>query len=490
MKKTLTLLGLILACNVYGQNTVQTINITPGRESSNPSNLTVFKDRLYFYATDENYNQQIWSTDGVTAPTKTIIIGKTTGNHRQVINSGAGCMAVLNNKLYFVGRDSQDTFRIYYTDGTTKSSISLNTANTHPYLFTVFKNQLYFAHFSSSTTHEVYRLNPTDNSITRVTGISVPSGVGFSEMVELNGKLMISGYDGNNFHYKLWEYNPVNNTTIVVDSSFSGGWGSTPSTLAKLVVENNRLYYRFSDFFRQYTGIGKPSTIARMDYTVQDGDFMLNNGIIYYTGMASLTGNISLSWKNTLDDKNRQLSDINGSNIDGIVKFGKYLSSNVFITQGTYTYNNTNIWLLNGTNAPTNLSNTIDLTVSPAELVEFKGSLYFRTFDTTNGDELSKYTNTSLGTTTINNAVLSAYAYPNPANEYTTISFDVKSTQQLSIQVTDMQGRVVYQTPAATYTAQKHTVQVPMQSLPSGIYNFAINNGDAVLMASGKIVKE
>lgn len=85
---------------------------------------------------------------------------------------------------------------------------------------------------------------------------------------------------------------------------------------------------------------------------------------------------------------------------------------------------------------------------------------------------------------------ISASAYPNPAKELITIRFEIKYPQQLSVHVTDMQGRTVYNIPARTYSTQQHTIHIPVQNLPSGIYNYAINNGSAVLMASGRFVKE
>jgi|GEM_PF-6821106 len=488
MKRTLTLLALAFCSTAFSQNTIQTFDILPGQYGSSPSNLTAFNGKLYFYASDENLNQQVWSTDGINTPIKTIITGKTTNNN--FMPNYKRRMAVLGNKLYFTGKDLQDTIRIYTIDGTTLSSIKLKSSFYGPSLFTPLKSQLYFVYNGGTPLSEIYRLNPADNSITRVTGISGQAGVGFYEMVEFNGKLMISGYDNNSGYYKLFEYNPTNNTTITIDSSTSKTWGPNKNIFTKLVVENGLLYYNDDSYFKMYAGSNIPRFILRMDIPHIDGDFMLNNGTIFYTGTSGLTGNTSLSWKNTINEQNKQLKDINGSNIDGIVKFGKYLSSNVFITQGTYTYNNTNIWLLNGTNTPTSLSNTFDLIASPTELVEFKGSLYFITSDGINGEELSKYTNASLNTENINNPTLSATIYPNPVKDVANITLELKAQEEISITITNMQGRIVYSLPAKTYTAQKHVIQLSIQSLPSGIYNFAINNSNAVQMANGKIVKE
>lgn len=491
MKKLLTLLALFISSSSIAQNTFQTFDIVPGSQASSPACLTPFNGRLYFYATDENYNQQIWSTDGNSTPIKTISVGKLTGNAWHVIGGANRYMAVLNNKLYFAGRDANDTINIYCTDGTNTYGIKLNTTFPTMGLFTVFKNQLYFANRSGTGIGaEIYRLNPTDNSITRVTGLSQQNSIRFSDMIELNGKLMISGYDNNAYNYKLWEYNPTTNTTVVIDSTFSGSFWTTSNTLAKLVVENNTLYYRLDQYFKLYTGQGKPLIITRMNVTPNDRDFIVDKSTLFYTGTSTTTGYKSLSSKNMTTQLNKQLKDINGSNIDGIKMFGKYLASTVFITNDIYLYNNTNIWLLNGTDTPLSLANSADMSVNTTELVEFNGSLYFISSDAQNGVELTRYTNASLNTENLTNTTKASFAYPNPAKDYIHLDFNTKEPQEITISITDMSGRIVYSIPAATYHAPKHTIQIPIQSLSSGIYNYAINNGNAVLMGSGQFVKE
>lgn len=484
MKKLLALLAVFISASSIAQNTFQTFDIVPGQQGSSPLCLTPFNGRLYFYALDENYNQQIWSTDGVNAPVKTIALGKTSGSARHIYTNPKRCMSVIGNKLYFAGRDTKDTVNIYYTDGTNTSAIKLNATFPNPHLFTVFKNQLYFAYISATGSGwEIYRLNPTDNNITRVTGLSQTNNVRFNDIVELNGKLMISGNDNSANSYKLWEYNPTNNTTIVIDSNYL--------ELGKmLIVDNNILYYKIGNDFKLYTGSGKPLLITRMDVAPEDGAFMLDKGILFYTGTAAITGNKSLAWKNTTNQLNKQLKDINGSNIDGIKMFGKYLASTVFITNDIYLYNNTNIWLLNGTDAPLSLGNSTDLSVIATELVEFNGSLYFISNDAQNGEELTRYTNASLRTDNITSTTVASSAYPNPSKDQVSLDIDIKEQQEITISVTDINGRVVYTTPSAVYSVQKHTVQIPIQNLPSGIYNYAINNGSAVLMAYGRFVKE
>lgn len=227
-----------------------------------------------------------------------------------------------------------------------------------------------------------------------------------------------------------------------------------------------------------------------MNATPDDGDFIVDKSTIFYTGTSTTTGDKSLSWKNTTNQLNKQLKDLTGNNILGIKMFGKYLASTVFITNDIYLYNNTNIWLLNDTNVPVSLQNSTDLSVIENELVEFNNSLYFISGDTQNGVELTKYTNASLRAEKTINTSLKCVAYPNPAKDYISLDIDVKEQQEISISVTDVYGRIVYNTSPKIYSAQIHKLEIPIQSLPSGIYYYAINNGDAMLMAQGKIIKE
>lgn len=66
---------------------------------------------------------------------------------------------------------------------------------------------------------------------------------------------------------------------------------------------------------------------------------------------------------------------------------------------------------------------------------------------------------------------------PNPFNNETTISFNVKSDSEVAIVVTDMAGRTVATIPAANYATGNHSVTIDGSSLGAGVYNATLTVG-------------
>lgn len=66
---------------------------------------------------------------------------------------------------------------------------------------------------------------------------------------------------------------------------------------------------------------------------------------------------------------------------------------------------------------------------------------------------------------------------PNPFNNETTISFNVKADAEVAIVVTDMAGRTVATIPAANYATGNHSVTIDGSSLGAGVYNATLTVG-------------
>lgn len=77
---------------------------------------------------------------------------------------------------------------------------------------------------------------------------------------------------------------------------------------------------------------------------------------------------------------------------------------------------------------------------------------------------------------------------PNPFNNETTISFNVKSDSEVAIVVTDMAGRTVATVPAANYATGNHSVTIDGSSLGAGVYNATLTVGGNTL--TKRIVKK
>ncbi|HCV50545.1 MAG TPA: T9SS C-terminal target domain-containing protein, partial [Saprospirales bacterium] len=79
--------------------------------------------------------------------------------------------------------------------------------------------------------------------------------------------------------------------------------------------------------------------------------------------------------------------------------------------------------------------------------------------------------------------------YPNPADNFTTVSFDLESAQTLSIQVIDMMGKVVTTVSAQTFGAGTQSQEINTSDLQRGVYVVLIS-GNKGALAKAMLIKE
>ncbi len=70
--------------------------------------------------------------------------------------------------------------------------------------------------------------------------------------------------------------------------------------------------------------------------------------------------------------------------------------------------------------------------------------------------------------------------YPNPACSNTAVNINLTSRQNVSVILTDMAGRVVYQDQKGTIAAGSNTLTLDLGALPNGIYITKIMVGEAI----------
>jgi len=76
------------------------------------------------------------------------------------------------------------------------------------------------------------------------------------------------------------------------------------------------------------------------------------------------------------------------------------------------------------------------------------------------------------------NEVNNLLVYPNPAEGYTTISFDAKSNDIMNIQILDLNGRVVKMINHIEYIAGKNILPIDIQEIATGMYAINIQIGN------------
>lgn len=76
--------------------------------------------------------------------------------------------------------------------------------------------------------------------------------------------------------------------------------------------------------------------------------------------------------------------------------------------------------------------------------------------------------------------------FPNPARDYTTISFDLATASDVNITVQDLNGRVVKSIDRARMPAGEQTFRLSLDNMSSGVYVVTLHAGD--LSRAGKVV--
>ena len=136
--------------------------------SSNPSDLTIFNDKLYFAADNGTSGLELYVTDGTTEGTRLFADLSPGGS------SNPSDLTVFNDKLYFVADDGTSGRELFVTDGTVEGTklvadINPGSGSSNPYELTVVGDELFLVASSDGSSNlELFKLT-ADSTISTVT---------------------------------------------------------------------------------------------------------------------------------------------------------------------------------------------------------------------------------------------------------------------------------------------------------------------------------
>jgi ELWxxDGT repeat protein len=197
--------------------------------------LTVFDDKLYFRASNDNANFELWVYDGSSAPTMVADINPTGASY-------PNSLTVFNNQLYFSADDGTNGFELWVYDGssipTMVADINPN-GNSIPYGLTVFNNRLYFgvARDQFGQSHEDLWAYNGVSSPTLVAEINAGDSSFLEALTVFNDKLYFAAYDGSSAGIELWVLDPPENPCGAV-SIYNWFRNGVVSLLSRVVGEN------------------------------------------------------------------------------------------------------------------------------------------------------------------------------------------------------------------------------------------------------------
>jgi LPXTG-site transpeptidase (sortase) family protein len=216
-------------------------DINKGVSNSGPSEMVVFKNKLYFAVFHEDgIGLDFWSYDGINSPSLA------EANVSNSIDTGISDLIVFNNKMYF-GTDGGDGsgFELWSFDGSNSPTLAAdiwNGSNSSSVSdFVVFNNKLYFrANGGDGLGVELWSYNG-NNPPSLVADINSGSNNSFpAYLTVFNNRLYFGADGGDSFGRELWSYDGINSPSRVADINS----GPNSSWISGLTVFNNKLFFR------------------------------------------------------------------------------------------------------------------------------------------------------------------------------------------------------------------------------------------------------
>ena len=207
------------------------LDLRPGTESSDPSQMTVMNGALYFFGGSPTVGQTgsyIWKYDGTTAATVADLSGFSDLSY-------AGGTVVYKDNLYFWGGADGAANDIYRFDGTNVSLIADFEGDTiDPRSFVELDDQLYFQ--ADDGTHGIELWKYDGSTVSLAADIlSGADGSSPADLITLDDELYFFAYDGSG--HDLWKYDGTEASRAAELGTFNDGY------LARLAAHDGALYF-------------------------------------------------------------------------------------------------------------------------------------------------------------------------------------------------------------------------------------------------------
>jgi ELWxxDGT repeat protein len=197
--------------------------------SSQPSSLFVFNNKLFFNACDSIHGCELWALDELS--NLSLIVDLNPGDQ----SSGPSQFSIYNNNLYFSASDGLHPKLLWVFDGIQNPRIAGDTGNlaTYPCELTAFNNLLYFSADDYSTFGR--ELWAYDELLTNVSDAIVENKIAIFPIPTKDVvNIVLSGFDNKNIILEICNIqgqtleflplNSINLNSLRVDlSNYSNG---------------------------------------------------------------------------------------------------------------------------------------------------------------------------------------------------------------------------------------------------------------------------
>ena len=208
-----------------------------GSISSNPHELIEYKDQLFFAVTGNDGDIELHKSDGTSEGTVRV------KNLSGITSSEPRDLTIMNDRLYFTAVSTIGERELYVSDGTAPGTYRVHNLggaaiDANPSDLTVVGDTLYFVASTQSGERELHKSDGTSSGTQLVADIGIGTSSNPSELIEYAGELYFRATDTDG-QTELWKSDGTSSGTELV-RNLSSTISSNPHDL---VVFKDHLYF-------------------------------------------------------------------------------------------------------------------------------------------------------------------------------------------------------------------------------------------------------
>ena len=380
-KRSLTLaLALLLVAAIPARGatppTMQQIDLRPMADSSSPGDLVPFTGKIFFSADDGTHGQELWRTDGAPDATHTgteLVCDLFTAPG---FGSNPHNLIVLGDWLYFSADSGDARNDLYRTNGAINGCERIGLTFQNPDQPRVVGDQLWFSALSEDGIEPWMTTStgaPAQVANINSTGSSNPAG--FTKL----GSYVYFNADNGTDGYELWKSNGTG-ATMVANIDETPGQGSNPTELFSAAAFDLLLFKAYSPTagWELFGTDGINLELLDINEGAESSDpgqFTEVNATVYFTAFTDETG-IEL-WSLNQTDGLELVSDIYPGTISSSPQQLRAIGDWLYFT-ATTAATGYELWRTNGTTTEM----VIDILPGtngayPFGFVEHDGAIFF-----------------------------------------------------------------------------------------------------------------
>jgi ELWxxDGT repeat protein len=235
---------------------------------SDPYNLVEFKEKLYFSANDGKNGNELFVSDGTGSGTKLLVdLSPGEDNYGNKNSSYPSNLVEFQDKLYFSANNRRSGNELFVSDGTAEGTQLLvdlspgaaddsNIQGSYPSNLVEFADKLYFTANNGKNGNELFVSDGTAEGTKLLVDLSPgednygnKNGSYVSNLVEFQDKLYFAANDGKNGNELFVSDGTAEGTQLVADiypgeNNYGSKHGSYPSNLVEF---QDKLYFTAND---------------------------------------------------------------------------------------------------------------------------------------------------------------------------------------------------------------------------------------------------